>query len=123
MANLGLELTTETKEKAKAPLRSIYDISYLKRKFRFEPLFGQHVGPMHLDDVLEISKWTKSHDYLEIYRSNLETTVREISLHGKEVFDEWQPKIIDAYNNTLLYPGTLPDITQSWEIYLREVSS
>jgi len=68
----------------------------LKRKFRFSPEAGRVVAPLQLDVVLETPMWTDSESPLKTMQDNVNFSMRELSLHGKEVFNEWEPKITRA---------------------------
>jgi len=66
----------------------------IKRGFRFEATIGKWVGPLYLDRVIETCMWTKAGSKANIIGSdNCDTVVGELSLHGKEVFEKWVPKI------------------------------
>jgi hypothetical protein len=99
MAKIGLEYTTELKLAATIPFRNLEDIEFIKRSFSYDRLSTLWLAPLRLDVVLEIPCWTKRKDSLNIVTDNVTTTIRELSLHPKEVFEEWTPKIIKAYKD------------------------
>ena len=96
MAELGLKYTAENKEDNPPPLRSIYDIEFLKRKFRYEPRYGRHAAPLRMASILEMPYWTKVEYSDGIWKQNFENALRELSLHPESVFNEWAPRMIRA---------------------------
>lgn len=94
VSKYGHVYTSADKSPAKKVLTPLENHTVLKRSFRFEPLAQEYVGPLDLDVVLEIPLWTRSgQDYLKIAVDNMNTAIRELSLHGREVFDLWLPKM------------------------------
>jgi hypothetical protein len=82
------------------------DIEFIKRSFSYDRLSTLWLAPLRLDVVLEIPCWTKRKDSLNIVTDNVTTTIRELSLHPKEVFDEWTPKIIKAYKDYIPFASS-----------------
>jgi hypothetical protein len=98
LTEIGLTYTTETKTAARAEMRSITQIAYLKRAFRYEPFYDRYCAPLELKVILEIPYWTKNCiDSMSIVDDNVNTALRELCLHPQATFDEWSPKIISAY--------------------------
>lgn len=95
--DLGMKYTSETKTSAK-DMRLITDVAFLKRKFRYEVLYDRYAAPLDLDVILEIPYWiTSGEDNHSRLHDNVNTSLRELALHSKEVFNEWCPKIVQAY--------------------------
>lgn len=93
---LNYVYTSADKTEPKSHNSHLTEHTMVKRGFRFEPLIGKWVGPLELDRVIETCMWSKSGRQTNIIGAdNCETTIRELSLHGKQVFDEWFPKIRD----------------------------
>lgn len=87
MKEIGMTYTTELKVKAEIPLRKLTDISFLKRKFRAEPLVARYVAPLDLQVVLETSYWcNKNPNIYSITQDLVQNSIDELSLHGEEVF-------------------------------------
>jgi hypothetical protein len=101
MKDLGLSYTTEHKGEALVPLRKIGEIDFLKRSFTFSDSMLRYIAPLQLDVVLEIPFWTRKHDSKTITEDNCETTIKELSLHGKEVFYKYVPLIAEAMKEHL----------------------
>jgi hypothetical protein len=57
----------------------------------------QYLAPLNLETTLEMVNWIRGElDAEEATKLNLEASAFELSLHGKEVFDEWIPKYRSA---------------------------
>lgn len=89
MSSFGLTYTDEAKTGNIVEIRDISEIAFLKRAFVFDPLTYRFVAPLNIDVVMEIAQWTKvGLNSLDITRANVDVTLRELSLHGREIFDE-----------------------------------
>lgn len=94
--------TDESKGQAMVPYKTIQEVTFLKRGFRYEPLLDRHVAPLDLDVVLELPCWTKKGlDWIQITKDNVDTSLIELSLHGEEVFNKWAPTILEASKKEL----------------------
>nr|UQB76011.1 non-structural polyprotein [Flumine dicistrovirus 45] len=97
MAEIGLTYTAENKNEAKSPFRFLTEVDFLKRSFLKNKILQRYVAPLDLDVVLEIPYWTKDAvDPITSTLDNVDTTIAELSLHEKEVFDEYVPRISTA---------------------------
>lgn len=96
MGMLGLKYTSETKGVSELPLRHLGEVNYLKRTYRFDDVLQQYVGPLELNSILEPLNWSKKKQYKSITVQNIDSALRELSLHPKEVFEHWQGKIVAA---------------------------
>lgn len=100
-ATFGMTYTDEAKSGKLVASRTIDDVSYLKRRFRFEPRVGRYIAPLELGTCLEMVNWVRSSlDDIEQCKLNCETSIFELSLHGKEVYQEWAPKIAQAFRES-----------------------
>jgi len=89
----GHVYTDVNKGPAQAKLGSLSEASVLKRGFR-KLSDGSYDAPLDLDTVLEMPMWTRdSADRVVIAGQNIDTALRELSLHGENVFNEWLPKL------------------------------
>jgi len=103
MSWFGMVYTTGDKSKATLPFRRITEVEFLKRGFYFHPLCYEWVAPLRLDVVLNIPMWTKKCSFKnQIVADNVVVAIRELALHPSTVFNEWRPKICDAYMK--MYP-------------------
>jgi hypothetical protein len=115
MAELGLIYTTELKSTAKFKFRRLEEVSFLKRTWVKDPHACRYIAPEDLDTVLEICYWTKNtSDWLQISAENVINTLNELSLHPKDVWEKYAPKIIAAAQRE--YPGVQfsSPITKPW---------
>jgi len=97
MLTQGMNFTSDSKTAGNASLRRLEELTFLKRSFRYERFYDRYAAPLSLDTVLEIPYWTKDNSHaLEIVHQNIETSMRELSLHSPDVFNRWAPLIIDA---------------------------
>lgn len=95
VSDLGMIYTTETKEAVTGQLRNITEVSFLKRSFRYEPLYDRYCAPLDMKTILESPYWTKdSSDSEVIAIDNLNNSLRELALHPEPVWKEWSPKLI-----------------------------
>lgn len=86
---LGHVYTDEGKTGQIVPFRDLSEVAFLKRTFQFDPDTFRYISPLNIDVVLEIAQWTKRGlQELDITKSNIDTTLRELSLHGPELFNE-----------------------------------
>jgi len=94
---LGMTYTDEGKTGEIVPFRKLDEIAYLKRKFKYDSDEVQYLAPLDMETILEMLNWVRGElDVEEGTRLNLETSAFELSLHGKDVFDEWIGKYRQA---------------------------
>jgi hypothetical protein len=110
-AKIGFTYTSETKsESGVEPLRSIDDVSFLKRKWVFDPIVHTHVAALDLDTILEMPQWTKKRDKeFHNTRQVVDTALKELSAHGDLIWSEWYPKIMRASQEKLNHIPPIPN--------------
>lgn len=101
MLKLGQVYTPEDKDKTAhgQTLRRLEDVTFLKRKFRF--FRGRWIAPLDLGTIMDIPNWTR--DGPNIYadtESNVQVALEELSLHGRDVFEELGGRLIQAVRDT-----------------------
>jgi len=102
---MGMTYTDETKSGAMIPYRSIGEISYLKRGFQWDEDEHQYLAPLDLSVVLEMTNWVKGDfDHEERTIENMETSAFELSLHGREIFEQWIGKYKQAARGFQMRP-------------------
>lgn len=111
MMSIGLSYTDAQKRDAdKCPrYKSIEEITFLKRAFRYDPLLGQTVAPLKLESILERVCWSSTKgDDKELMFARCNDSLQDLVLHGKEIWEKYGPNIVDAYekeyNDVLPYP-------------------
>lgn len=103
--HIGFVYTPEDKSTDSVkPFRNINEVSFLKRQFRFDPMVNYVIAPLDISVVLEMSQWTKRNDRnWDNVKENVDTTLKELSAHGQEVWDHWYPLIAGAARDHLEY--------------------
>jgi hypothetical protein len=99
---------------AAPPTRLITDVSYLKRKFRFDNEKQVWDAPLDLGTILEECNWIRG-DVDQKYATleNCSNAIRELSNYDSEVFSKYVKVINDA---CLCECGELPP-QQTYEGY------
>ncbi|AVP71827.1 replicase polyprotein [Macrobrachium rosenbergii dicistrovirus 2] len=86
---IGHVYTDETKKEASRPFKYLEEVNFLKRGFIYDPLVGRHLAPLDINVITEIPQWTKKGVHRHaITEANIDVTMRELSLHSKEIFNE-----------------------------------
>lgn len=89
-ATIDMIYTDELKSGDMVKYRDLSSIAYLKRKFVWDKNEMQFLAPLALETVLEMTNWIRGElDQESSTSENLETSAFELSLHGREIFDEW----------------------------------
>lgn len=99
-ATLGFTYTDELKGvNGEVPKwRSITDVQYLKRKFRYDSKRKIWEAPLCMDTILEMPNWCRGGlDIQEGTKLNCENAIMELSMHEESIFNEWSSKIDRAY--------------------------
>jgi hypothetical protein len=96
MKEFGLTYTNELKTVSVGELRHITEVSFLKRCFRFDDSCSRYVAPLEMSVILEMPYWTKRDQAIPITESNVQTSIMELALHGREIYDMWSKRIVDA---------------------------
>lgn len=95
---MGLVYTSETKSQSLAEWRSIGQVEFLKRSFRYDSEIRMFVAPWRLSELLECLYWTKDNSQrVQIVHDKMELVLRELSLHGREIFDRYSHVVTKAY--------------------------
>ena len=89
-AEIGMEYTDELKSSAAdaKPFRRLEEVSFLKRKFRWDEERQCYAAPLDYSVCMEMVNWIRGElDPEEACCTNCQTSAMELSLHGKEVFE------------------------------------
>jgi hypothetical protein len=107
-ARLGMKYTDAGKTGELIKLKSIYDVQFLKRKFKFSKYLGRHTCPADLESRLESLNWTRNNNVIDtrvIEVDTIQNVLQEIAAFAdKDFFDEWASKILKAAREAEL-PG------------------
>lgn len=88
MPRVNQQYTPEDKSPVMYKYKSIGDVTFLKRGFRYEPVHHRWVAPLAITSIDEAPYWyRRTADPAETIKSNVDWMFYEYSLHGKEVFD------------------------------------
>lgn len=109
MKFIGMDYTDETKTGKMPPdLRSIEEITFLKRKFKKFDKYGRKwIAPLDIDVVKEIPLWRTNNQSIEApeaLKDNMKTALREMALHGRKEYDEMKKFFLFSWNE--LYPSS-----------------
>ena len=96
MKEFGLTYTNETKTQSIELLRKIDSVEFLKRGFSYSQELARYIAPLRLSVVLEIPMWTKVKESAIIVEDNVDQSLRELSFHGREIFEKYEPLISQA---------------------------
>jgi hypothetical protein len=109
MPLIGMTYTSEHKQAVAEGSRPVVDVEFLKRRFVYDNEVDLVVAPLRLATITEMVLWTKKgHSYATITKNNVTKALQELSLHGREVYDRYAQKMIDAlYSAHHCYPPTL----------------
>lgn len=93
-AKIGHVYTDERKTGEIYTVRDLSEVAFLKRHFVWNDEIQRYIAPLDLDVVLEIFQWTKKGmSRNDITIANINVTLRELSLHGKEIFNHYCQKL------------------------------
>jgi hypothetical protein len=80
--NLNYGSDQKEDKNAMQAFRPLTELTFLKRKWRYDDLVCRFVAPLELDVILEAPYWTKKGDLQEVIeRDNVNFAIRELSLH------------------------------------------
>jgi len=114
MSSLGLRYTTAQKGLAVSKTRPIKDLEFLKRSFRYSESRGLWIAPLRIDVALEICQWSKKTMFIPIFKSNVSETLKELSLHGHEVFEKYRKLIKQFFIDGGRSYDDIPELTDSY---------
>jgi len=90
---LGITYTDEKKgEGPVADVRTMDDISFEQRTWRWSEELQRYVAPLNFDSILNAIYWCEEKDLKQVCQS----MVDEISFHGEEVYSDYVPRIVSA---------------------------
>ena len=88
--------------------KKLSEIGFLKRSFRRNGETGMYEAPLELDTVLELVSWVRGDlDPDSRCADNVEIAYKELSLHGREIFEFWAPRLEALCNQYLQNPPVL----------------
>jgi hypothetical protein len=101
--------------------RPLSETSFLKRSFKWNSDIHMYVGVLPIDLILDVSNWVRdgAQDPYIITADNLSWIAMELSYHGKEVFDQYMPKVRQAYRKIAHRAGKLVFFDSYWSYIFR----
>lgn len=114
MEIIGYTYTDETKSGEDRPCRNISEIKFLKRSFYKD--CGIWKAPLDLDTTIEMTSWTRGEVDKRISTlENVETSIRELYQHPREIYDEWRWKLEQACVKALNKLPSALTFEEYWE--------
>ncbi|UHK03030.1 MAG: RNA helicase [Guiyang dicistrovirus 2] len=117
MREIKHEYTDEEKTGNLVLSKSLDDVYFLKRKFRYCEELGRTVAPLKKEVIYEMLNWSRNTtDPSEILMDNIEVAFREIVLHGRDAYEQLRKdvtqvsKYLPRYPQILSYESLLLDI-------------
>jgi hypothetical protein len=97
VAELGLTITLDDKEADLNAVRDITEITFLKRSFIYDRRLTRWVGALSLETILEGPRWTRDNmRKSDIVAAHIREYFAELSIHPREVFNEYAKVLIKA---------------------------
>jgi hypothetical protein len=95
LATIGVRYTLPDKSDNEIKFMNIYEIEFLKRKFRFSPELNTIVAPLDFNSILKSLSFISETDLgpIQQCREALESAEREMVLHGREKYDDFVDKM------------------------------
>lgn len=116
----GMDYTDENKTGILVPTKSLEEVGFLKRNFYFREETAMYVGQLDHTVILEIPQWVRGdEDHVLRCVENCETAFKELSIYGKEFFEEWSAKIFKACRNANM--TVLPELLSYEDYQLMEI--
>jgi len=110
MSEAGFEYTSEIKDKRITHFRTIYQISFLKREFRWSSENGVMLCPLDIEVVRQMCYYvTKSKDFKSTVISTYESFLHELSLHDETIWDEYYAVISRLMEENFSYHTQVSD--------------
>ncbi len=109
MSQLHMTYTTELKDAATQTFRKLTEVEFLKRSFRFDRTLNRYVAPINLQSIFRPLNWTKKGDgSSQQVVDQISSSLLELSLHGKYVFEEYSSKLFELKDH--YYPNVTPNL-------------
>ena len=88
--------------------KRLEDCTFLKRGFRYDERMRRYVAPLEIESILDMLNWySESPERYNTQKTNVDTALKELSLHDRAVFELWSEKIIRSARE---YLGYVPPI-------------
>jgi len=114
MARIGLKYTDESKSAAVHKLRTLEEVSFLKRGFRYERALGRWLGDLEDKVIDDMCMWRKLNSPDDSFKQTCRKAVAEKSQKGRVPFVNWWARV----RPFMLAAGVAPP-EDSWESALK----
>lgn len=93
LKEFGLSYTDERKtNNVETKTRPITEVTYLKREFYYDENLGRWTGPLDINTILETPMWVKKTPDVPLQTlARVDSSLRELALHPKEMWDKYFP--------------------------------
>jgi hypothetical protein len=99
---IGMTYTDESKSVDVVAYRSLEEVSFLKRAFRWDNATFTYKAPLQMETIMEMCNWIRGDmDLEETVNVNVETALMELSLHPQQIFQEKSSQILRACRKCL----------------------
>lgn len=108
--NFNLTFTDEAKTGDIVAYRTLNDITFLKRSFKFNPDIQLYTAPLPEDLLLDILNWVRvggENPYV-ITIDNLKGVLGEMALHGREMYDKYKPRFMKTLYRLAKHMNVVP---------------
>jgi len=107
-ATFGMTYTDEAKTGKMLPYRTLSEVGYLKRQFKWDPFEQRYLAPIDINTCTEMVNWIRQCvDHGDATVANIENAAMELALHDHEIFQYWTEKMRQAANEVGLAPQIL----------------
>nr|AWK77871.1 nonstructural polyprotein [Robinvale bee virus 1] len=97
MKKFGMTYTLETKTGEAGEFRTLEEVQYLQRAFRFEPKISMWVAPLKKRSINERLYWNKkTPSPIPTLVENARGAIAEWALHDEQTYEHWAKAIVNA---------------------------
>lgn len=97
-AQIGMKFTDAAKSGEIFLHKPITQCTFLKRGFVYSDRLGKWRAPLDIDVIKQMNYWTRKNVPVGELQQTFEQSLMELSIHGKEVFDELAPVLVKEVN-------------------------
>lgn len=96
MLDIGMTYTSDDKETVICDMKTLDEITFLKRSFTFNEIVRRYTAPLNINSITDMLDWTNKNDPISTTESNVAIALKELSLHSVDVFQTLSRKILTA---------------------------
>ncbi|APG78036.1 hypothetical protein 1 [Hubei picorna-like virus 16] len=95
LEDLGHTYTEETKGNEIHLYRSLSEINFLKRAFKYDNDLCRYLAPLDENVIYEMLNWVRKNDVdpNDLLKTNIETAAMEMALHGQDKYEKYVENI------------------------------